>query len=427
MLADHFSSFGIDMVTGLYGNQAFRARIAEITEEKQSCQIMIFGIDNFKHINDFYSYSYGDQVLRIFAEDMVKSLGSEVELFRLDGDGFGVLLHTESSKLIEEAFFKIQGLAQTPKRVSGLIISFTVSAGICKYPDDGDECDILYKNARIALSKAKSGNKKQCVFYKEQMSVQAQRDMLLMDKLKQSVQRDMEGFYLNYQPIMNGETKELYGCEALLRWDNPFFHTGISPFVFVPILENSGLILKVGRWVIEQSFQVCKKWLKRMPEFQMNVNVSAKQFEEGDFVSFVLEKLDEYQLPHSAIILELTESCCADPGTIREAFDMLRKQGVRTAFDDFGTGYASLDIFRNISGDELKVDKSFLERITYDVTDQILLKTIIDMCRSMNIMVCVEGIENPEIEHIVSSMNPHLFRGICLTVPWMNGALRNVI
>lgn len=406
-----------DILTGLPDNYCFYDCIKEITKQDDIWSIMVLSINNFKHFNDLFSYSFGNKILNIFAEKVESILPINAQLFRLDGNGFGILTHDEDSDYNINLYHKINALAHSTHTIDGMNISFGVSAGVCQYPKDGTNNDILYRNARIAVSYAKGRSQDQCVLYQEEMAEKAERDMVLLEDMRYSVEHNFEGFSLVYQPIVHADSKQLFGCEALLRYKSPSFENGITPFVFIPILENSGLIMEVGKWVIDNAFKQCQLWRQVLPDFQMNVNVSARQFDKDDFPDYVINTLHKYNLNPQAITLELTESEPAQFELVNKAFYILRKQGIKTAFDDFGTGYASLDIFRSISGDELKIDKSFLERITYDVTDQVLLKSIIEMCHTMKIVSCVEGIETPETEHVISQLKPDLLQGYLYSRP----------
>ncbi|MEG0548397.1 MAG: EAL domain-containing protein [Coprobacillus sp.] len=405
-----------NMLLGLADNSSFYECLKAITEQNEVWSIMTFSIDDFKHFNDMFSYSFGNKILDSFADEIMSTLPIDVELFRLDGNSFGIIAYN-TSDFLTDLYLKINDLAHSSRNIDGLDISFSISAGICEYPKDGDNHDILYRNSRIALSYAKKKIQNKFVYYQEEMAEKEERDMILLEDLRYSIDHNFEGFSLVYQPIVYAKDKTLFGCEALLRYRSPSFTEGLSPFVFIPILENSGLILEVGKWIIDTAFQQCAIWRKMMPDFEMNINVSARQFDQDDFPDYVLSTLHKHNLNPQAITLELTESEPAQFEFVNKAFYILRKHGIKTAFDDFGTGYASLDIFRSISGDELKIDRSFLERITYDVTDQILLQYIIEMCHTMNIKSCIEGIENTETENIISQLNPDLLQGYLYSRP----------
>ncbi len=404
----------VDALTGLQRSYAFLNLLCEMAQEKKQCEVMILGIDNFKTINNLYTYSFGDQVLQRLANELRDLLPPAAQLFRLDGDNFGVVCAGEPHQQCEQIYANV---SQQYQHIEGISISFSVSAGICHCPTYGEDGDTLYANVCLALAQAKAGTKNSCYYYTPEISERIKQDMFLLERLRGSIVDHFKGFYLEYQPIFKSDTKTLYGCEALLRFKDEAFPAGVSPYQFVPLLERSGLILEVGRWVIRNAVFQCAKWRKVDSDFCMNINISASQLDDIGFAEFIIETLSEYDLSPGAIVLELTESEHASFDKIRNFFDYMRKHGFQTALDDFGTGYASLDIFRQVSADELKIDRSFLERITDNVTDQILLESILSMCRKMNIGVCVEGIENEDMENIVSQMNPQLLQGFQYSRP----------
>ncbi len=405
---------GADPLTGLQGNHAFLNLLSELTKERRQCEIMILDIDNFRTINNLYTYSSGNQILQHFTKELQTLLPPASQLFRLDGDSFGVVCIEEPSRQCEKMYRKI-----SPKtlKIDGFSVSFTVSAGICRCPEHGEDGNTLFSNLCLALSQAKKGAKNCCCCYTTDLSEGIKRDMLLLEQLRNSAAQNFEGFYLYYQPIMNNDGKTLHGCEALLRWSDEVFPDGVSPYQFVPLLESSGLILEVGKWVIRTAMAQCAKWQKMLPGFPMNINVSQRQLDDADFSEFIVQTASQYGITPNTITLELTKSQYNEYEKTQKWMYYLRKQGFLTALDDFGTGYASLDIFRKISTDELKIDRSFLERINDDVTEQVLLESLLNMCRKMNISVCVEGIESRETERTVSQMNPHLLQGFLFGRP----------
>ncbi len=412
----------IDSLTGLQRNYAFLNRLSDIAQEKRRGEIMILGIDNFKTINNLYTYSFGNQVLQYLAKKLKEILPPSAQLFRLDGDSFGVIYTGDEVGQCEKIYISV---SQLTCKIEAISVSFTVSAGICNCPEHGKDGDTLYANVCLALAQAKSGTKKSSQYYTPEISEQIKNDMVLLERLRNSVAQNFKGFFLHYQPIIKSDAKTLYGCEALLRFRDEVFPDGVSPYQFVPLLERSGLILDVGRWIIATAVAQCAKWQQMDPDFSMNINISARQLDDDSFADYIVQTLSKCGVSPRSIILELTESEYNDFDKIRAFFDYMRNQGFQTALDDFGTGYASLDIFRQISADELKIDRSFLERVTDNVTDQILLETILDMCRKMNIIVCVEGIENDDVEHIISQMNPPLLQGYKYSRPLSPEELEN--
>ncbi|MEG0649813.1 MAG: diguanylate cyclase [Oscillospiraceae bacterium] len=408
----------VDPITNLRGNYDFRMALSDITKNKKERAILILGIDEFKEINDLYSYSFGDRALAAFAQKMVELIPQKAMLYRLDGDGFGMIFPTGETKDVLQYYNMMKKVAQTEISVDKSKVSFTISGGASRYPNDGNDSEELYRNARMALRNAKSKGKNQLVVFKDDILTCEHFKMKLLGSLRESIKMGFKGFSLKYQPLINANNEELYGCEALLRWENPDFPKGVSPCDFIPVLEESGLILEVGNWVIETAMEQCALWSKVKPDFQMNINVSSAQFENPNFKFWVVEMIVEHGIQPSLITLELTESGkIIDTTKMQQVFDFIRGQGIKIAFDDFGTGYASLGIFRVLSADELKIDRSFLDRISYDVTDRKIITQIVNLCHSMNMTVCVEGIETAEVEAAVKQMGADLLQGYYYSLP----------
>lgn len=239
-----------------------------------------------------------------------------------------------------------------------------------------------------------------------------------LDYLKESIKNNYSGFELYYQPIVFSEDGSLYGCEALLRWHCEELGEEVEVQELIRDLDTAGVMPAVGRWVISTAVSQCAKWCQIVPDFQMSINVAASQFEDVTFRHYVMNKLAEYHVNPSSITLELTEgSQIQNTERLSKDFDFFRGQGLKIALDDFGTGYDSLGIFRVLSVDELKIDRSFMGRLTYNIADQVLIRHIIDLCDSLKIFVCVEGIENREVERMIRNFGAHLCQGYLYSPP----------
>ncbi len=396
----------------LYSNRDFRLKLEELSTGSAGCGIIIIGIDGFKRINNLYTYTIGDSVLEQFSAEIQGLFSDDTPLYKLDGDNFGLIFNEESADYYYDIFEKIKTVGKNNIVIDNIQIPIAVSAGVCFFPKDGTDSETLYKNARIALVNSKEKGGGRITVLSPSLLNKVQHSMKLLECIRSDVNNNFNGFYLVYQPLILAKTGDLYGCEALLRWKNNAFPTGISPFEFIPILENYGMIIDVGKWVLENAIKQLSEWLEVMPNFQLSVNVSSIQFEQSAFKAFVVETLSKYNVSPKLLTLELTESGqIINIDYVREVFNFLRSQGIKIAIDDFGTGYASLEIFRDLSADELKIDKSFLEKITYDVTDQKIISQVIKLCESMNMFVCVEGIETKEIESIAIQLDSRLLQG----------------
>lgn len=405
-------------LTGLKSIYDFRDEIADLINEGATFGLLAIGIDSLKRINDMHSYTFGDEVLKKFALELEKRITTTTSLYRLDGDGVGILYrNTQKHELIEH-FTKFQEILLSPFIVQDIQISFNIFGAACVYPDDANDVDELLKSMRIALNIAKHSPGNHFVSYTKELAEKAQREQKLMYCLKESINHKFTGFRLKYQPLIFAETGELYGCEVLLRWKHEEFPEGVTPTEFIPLIENMGLIIRVGKWVLQEALKQLAKWVLYMPNFQMSINAASAQFEDPEFRFFVMDCLCRKKLNPNLLTLELTESDqIRDTEAISHAFDFFRGQGIKIAFDDFGMGYASFDIFRVLSADELKIDKSFLERLTYDVVDQKIIAHLISLCNSMNMYVCVEGVETNELANVIRQLGPKYLQGYYYNKP----------
>lgn len=408
----------ITSLTGMKSIYDFREELASLIQKKAQFGILAIGIDSLKRINDMHSYTFGDEVLKKFALELEKRISITSSLYRLDGDGVGILYRDTNKLELLEFFVKFQEILLSPFIVQDIQVSFNIFGAACVYPDDANDVDELLKSMRIALNIAKNSSGNHFVSYTKELAEQAQREQQLMYCLKESINHKFTGFQLKYQPLIFAETGKLYGCEVLLRWKHKDFPEGVTPTEFIPLIENMGLIIRVGKWVLQEALIQLSKWVKIMPTFQMSINAASAQFEDPEFRFFVMDCLCREKLNPNLLTLELTESDqISDTEAISHAFDFFRGQGIKIAFDDFGMGYGSFDIFRVLSADELKIDKSFLERLTYDVVDQKIIAHIISLCNSMNMYVCVEGVETNELANIIRQLGPKFLQGYYYNKP----------
>lgn len=415
------SSVHAHSITDFRHNNVFRGILQDICELDTPVGIMLLSLDDFRTINELYTYAFGDDIIRDFSTYLQTQLPATISFFPLDGVSFGLLYSNATKSEMISCYHEIQKYAKQIVHSGNINISLGISAGICHFPQDGANGESLYRNVRIAFAEAKQRGKDQYIIYNEEISAKSSYNMQLVDSLRESIENDFQGFSLSYQPIIYAENEQLFGCEVLLRWKHPKFPQGVSPAEFIPILEDGGLIIEVGKWIIKAAFAQCKKWTTVVPSFQMSINVAFIQFVDPNFISFVMDALADAQIESNSITLELTESGqISNTDDLVRIFDFLRSQGFKIALDDFGTGYDTLSCLRLLSADELKIDRSFLERITYNVTDQKILAQIISMCESMNMFVCVEGVESQEVKNIAKQLGAKLIQGYLYGKPMID-------
>lgn len=353
-------------------------------------------LNDFKSLNEVWGHLIGDQVLAEFSHRLSNCLNVSDTLGRMDGDELALILMIRKGQLgPKQIVDRIREVLREPFRVHDQDVTLTASIGIALYPEDGADAECLIKHANTAMNRAKQAGRDTYRFYTAQMNVEVQARQELETALREAVRK--QAFELYYQPKIRVSDGTLSGVEALLRWHRPG-RPSVSPAVFVPILEDMGLISTVGQWVIAS---VCKQiayWQRSgLGVAQVAVNVSAHQITEGGLVEDIRRSLDEYQVEPQWLELELTESSLMinTPETIASLL-ALRDIGMKIAIDDFGTGYSSLAYLSRFPIDKLKIDIAFIREVPHNAQDSAIARTIIELAHSLNLQVIAEGVETPE-------------------------------
>ena len=408
-----------DSITGTWNREQFEHRMNYLIKEKiyKNGAMFIMDIDNFKNINEKYGHSYGDKVLRAIATEVLEYLPKDVRLYRLDGDEFAFFYPMCTKETIEKIYEKIQMYTNTQHEIESNKYYCTVTAGVAMYPEDGDNYLDLFKHADIALDIAKISGKNRIKFFSQELYENKLKVISMQQKLRECVENNFNDFELFFQPQVNAVTKEVIGAEVLLRWHSSTYGE-VSPVEFIPILEQSNLIIPVGKWIIKEAVKQCKEWHKINPDFKISVNVSYIQLMEDFFRDFIVECLVEYQLRPEFLILELTENCwIPDINLLNDKFISLKGIGVYIAIDDFGTGYSSLNYLKELSVNIIKIERSFVKNITYNSYEYTFLEYIIKLAHIINLKVCVEGIESYEEYDIVKSLGVDIIQGFLFGRP----------
>ena len=356
--------------------------------------VMVFDLDNFKTVNDSLGHKYGDMLLQHVASVFLDLVRNEDTVSRLGGDEFTIIVRGMPSieRATNLASTIIDTLAQ-PIILSGSQVVIGTSIGIAIYPQDGNDTDTLLRNADMAMYHAKSEGKNNFQLYRDEMNAKAQARHTLENKLRHAIKN--EHFILHYQPQVDLKTNHLIGLEALIRWVDPI-EGMISPLTFIPLAEETGLIGKIGDWVIRKACEETK-WLQEMgfPEVKVAINVSAYQFRHSEHLLNVIDtSLKDSALSPDHLSVELTESILIEniDDTI-SGLNKLRGLGVTLAIDDFGTGYSSLSYLKQFPIDVLKIDQSFIRDILSDTNDEAIVTAIVAMAHKLGLTVLAEGVE----------------------------------
>ena len=387
-----------DELTGLPNRARFRACLAEAlptaAQRRSWLCVAYIDFDNFKYVNDSLGHSAGDTLLKLMAQRMIAAVGPNDVVSRLGGDEFVVLLTDPPRDLsqIGVALQRVRSAVVAPVEVEGRNFRITSSFGAAIYPKDGATTEALLANADAAMYSAKEAGGDELVFYVPEINANLRERLTLLDDLRNAdPSRD---FVLHYQPQINLRSGEIFAAEALIRWRHP--RLGLAPPAkFIPIAEESGLIVPIGDWALREACRQNKAWQEAgLPPISVCVNVSARQFRENHIVSAVAQALAESRLEPKYLELELTESLVMqDVDRAIETMKELRALGVRLSIDDFGTGYSSLSALKRFPVERLKIDRSFIRDLPDDEDDCAVASAIISLGQKLNLKVIAEGVE----------------------------------
>ena len=384
-----------DMLTGLPNRRALAERVdhAQAVARRDGAVFALLNVDldRFKQINDTLGHSYGDRVLKDVAERLKASLREVDTVARLGGDEFALLIHQADARGAEHAARRVQEAMSRPFSFDTLSFTVTCSTGIALFPSDGGTADELMASAERAMHWVKESGRSAFRFHQPRKDVDLLSRMRLDHAMRQALQDGQ--FRLHYQPQIALATGQVIGAEALLRWRDPL-RGEISPGEFIPVAEESGFVVPIGEWVLQQAVEQAARWLRQGLRMPVAVNVSALQFQQTQFVEQVAEVLRDAGLPPGLLELELTEGIL-----LRDAQDALHRLealsalGICMSIDDFGTGYSSLGYLKRFPIQRLKIDRSFIMGLPGDASDAGIVNAIIQMGRALRLQVIAEGVE----------------------------------
>jgi diguanylate cyclase (GGDEF)-like protein/PAS domain S-box-containing protein len=386
-----------DFLTGLPNRRLLNDRVNQAilstARNMKKVAVLFLDLDGFKHTNDSLGHSIGDRVLQSFAKRLVDSVRASDTVSRQGGDEFVVLLtEVENSEGVAITARRLLQVGAEPHTIDQHDLYVTACIGVSIYPDDGLDAETLIKNADTAMYQAKETGRQSYQFFKPVMNVRAVERQSIEGSLRRALER--QEFALHYQPKINLSTGEISGAEALIRWTHPTRGV-VSPAQFIPVAEDCGLILPIGNWVLLEACKQARNWLDSgLPLGTMAVNISAMEFRNENFLEGVFAILKDTGLDPASLELELTESVLMKRAEASASIlQALRAKGVRVAVDDFGTGYSSLSYLQKFSIDALKIDQSFVRRITTAPDETTIVTAVISMARSLKLRVVAEGVE----------------------------------
>jgi diguanylate cyclase (GGDEF)-like protein len=398
-----------DTLTNLPNRYLFQDRlnnaVAHAARKKRLIALLHIDLDNFKRINETLGYDAGDQLLCRVADRLTNSLrktdsitrfmteDTESLMARIGGDEFTILLN-EITNVQDAALVcnRIIGLLSEPFIIGKEEVYITASIGIAVYPSDSADMNSLIRNADIAMNQAKKQGKNTYQYYSESINTSTMERFSIENKLRRALER--KEFMLFYQPQIDISTGRVIGCEALIRWLQPDLVL-VKPGKFIPVTEETGLIVPIGEWILHSACAQSKAWQSEGFEpFNMTVNISGVQFVQDTFIEMVAQALLDSGLDASFLKLELTESILMrDSESSMKKMNLLKDMGIQISIDDFGTGYSSLNYLKRFPVEILKIDRSFIKDIETNPDDQSIVRAIIALAHNLNMKVIAEGVE----------------------------------
>ena len=379
----------------LLGDRLTQA-MAQCRRHDRQLAVMFLGLDRFKRINNALGHPVGDEMLKRVARTLVTVVRESDSVFRYGSDEFVVVLgdivDPQQTKGVAE---KLLAAISSPQPIDGHDLSVTASLGISVYPTDGFDAVALIKKAETAMRNVKETGPNDYRFFTEDMNRRARQQQTIESGLRLGLQR--KEFVLHYQPKLDLKSGKVVGVEALVRWDRPG-HGMVYPSDFIPVAEDSGLIVPLSQWVLQEACQQACRWQAQgMRPLYLSVNVSAIDFRQRGFVEGIARTLKETGLDPTQLELEITESVLMqNVDTTVAILKAIKQLGIRLAIDDFGTGYSSLSYLQKFPVDVLKIDQSFVGDLSIDSNDAKLVSTIISLGKSLNLHIIAEGVETLE-------------------------------
>ena len=370
--------------------------INKVSRNQSKVAVLFIDMDRFKEINDSLGHAFGDEAIKEVAKRLQRQIRKTDTLARFGGDEFIMILEDiDNPIVVVDVVQKLMKTMHDPIIIEGHRIYVTLSIGISVYPNDAETADSLLKNADAAMYKAKDEGRNTYRFYTEDMTEKAFERMVMAAHLRQAIEK--KEFVLYFQQQVDGESNRIVGMEALIRWNHNSMGL-VSPIKFIPIVEDTGLIIPLGKWILKTGMQQIVKWYAQgLNPGILAINLSMKQLQEHDFMVMLERMLDETKCKPQWIELEVTESqIMKDPEQTILMLRDISRLGIEIAIDDFGTGYSSLSYLKRLPIDKLKIDQSFVRELPDSQEDMAIVKAVIAFSKSLNLRIIAEGVETKE-------------------------------
>ncbi len=415
-IQNHGAMSYVDTVTGLRSLYGFFDDLKAMYWAHAPGTVLLLGLSGFSTVNDLYGYSFGNDVLRVLGNYLTQTFAGRGSVYRMDGTKYAVISHSLDAAGMQAVYRQLQLDVRHRFSVGEESVGLTLNAGLVVADTFDISTETIYTCLKYAYSRSKTQLHGHCVVFTDDVTVESRHYLDLLNRIRADVTQDCRGFYLCYQPIVDAQTDRLTGMEALLRWRDE--RGTVPPDRFVPVLEQDAVFPVLGNWILRRAMTDTRRLLDRWPDLVVNVNLSYTQVEHSGFVDEVLDLLEETGLPPQNLCLELTERCkMLDMALLKTAFRTFRRCGIRIAVDDFGTGFSSLGILRDLPVTCIKVDREYVKNVETSSRDRKTVKWIAELASEFHMEVCVEGVETAEMRDLLRQYHVARFQGYLYSRP----------
>lgn len=416
-LFNHGIIDGVDPITGLHNQREYARLIDKMIENKLKACILLIGINDFSRVNVIYGNHFGDEVLRIFASKLRKLISGSIRVFRIEGVKFAICLRHGNKEKLKTLYDEIKEIAKKDIYLENVHVPLTLSSGAVIIDNLNVNKNWIRNGVEYALSQSKHEKQGELVFWGEGVQDYDERRLQLYYELNQSLVHDFQGYFLNYQPLIDTESEQIIGVEALLRWQNEEFGV-VSPARFIEWLEMDPSFIELGWWIFRQVIQDIKPFVDKNPHFFVNVNITAKQLSHLEFGHQLVSILDEFDFPHQSLCLELTERCRKLNYTLlKDKLVYLHEKNILIAMDDLGTGSASLELVLELPIQMVKIDMAMIQNIASKPTNQLFVSSIVETTNKLAIKSCLEGIEFEKDYEYLKTLHASYYQGYYFSKP----------
>ena len=417
----------IDAFTDLYSQARFAEDLALEIEKKTPFAVLMIKLERFNNLNIIYGNDVTNQILKETALQFIYMMNENSAVYRLDGPKFGFILRGCGREKLLAFEQNLRNTLAKGIEVNNRRITLKICAGAILIEQYEGKADSLSSKAAYALGHSETAHQGRLIIFNDEVRTSKNADLDLMKVIHQSVRDGCEGFYVEYQPIVVSETGRIIGAEALVRWRREPYGN-VPPGMFIEWMETDPAMYELGNHVLQTAMQETVGLLTVLPEFVLNVNVSARQMEREEFRAEVLRILEQTEFPANHLCMELTERCRDMPlEEIKKEVEFFRGYGIRMAMDDYGTGSASSGIVLYAPMDEIKLDMSFIRGITEDAKKQAMVKSIVEFANSSGMSTCLEGVETEELQNYLRGYQATWFQGYYYSKPVEISRLRELV